>query len=331
MKTKKLLIALLALSMTSCTLEAKSEEIVSINKSELQSESQVQSEDVSIEESVEPSVDTSEQSTSEDQPSEEPSSEEIVISEEDSSEEIDETAVKIAALKQLAGQLDQNPNFTLNVEISENGGVVEKDKCEVNGSEYLFTDITNSERPVYTYHKLEEDGMVNKWRELVQGTGDYKNLREFYSNTVFDTGYFIAFGKYDAINYTLSALLDNYAESMSEQTYNEENVLFIDSVNFALNLEFAAQYYSKSELYKFTSFKSASYNDWTVSNFTILVTMENNEIQSFKIEYDCNVLMTSAGSSGIIDFILDTDWQQHKCMIFDNFGTTTVNKPAELQ
>ena len=305
MKINKLLIVLVALSLTACDVEVKPASSDNSEPSSINTTSQL----------VEPSSEANSEPV-------QPSSE--IIS---SVPQVDEKATKVEALTTLANTLDNNANYTIDVELKENNSVVEKDLCEVNGNEYLFTNIASNGNKTYTYHKLNENGTVNKYYELIQGKG-YSNHPEYYSNKIFDTGYFLAFGKYDCIDETLSSLLSSYSKDFSLKEVAGEKALFLAHISFKLDLQLARQYYATKG--SFSRFKKESYEDWVVDNYTIFVNVENDKVTSFKIEYDCNVLLTSYGNSGAVDFEVSSSWAQHVSLEFSKFGTTTVVKPEGI-
>ena len=332
MKINKLLLLLASFAIVGCTNDKTSENSVE-RKSEETSSQEISSEKISSSSEEASSKDdstvddatTDEDSTTEDKSTtddESTTDEEITISaisDVDSSSSESETVDVAKVLSSMMNSLDVNPNYTIDVEIRNGEQIEEKSRCEIDGNVFLNTYIGDGVN-YYTYHELNGN-VVKKYYELMAGSGKYKMRSEYFPSEVFDSGYFIAYSKYDVINDSLTSVLANNTFTTDAESYS----MMAEHIAFKLNLEMAMQNsYSMSG--RFDHFAQESYQDYVVDNFTITLTFDGDDVIGFEIDYDYKAMYSSYGNSGVVDFMF-TDELKHINLKFYDFDKTSVEKP----
>lgn len=324
MKINKLLLLLVSFAIVGCTndktsensTERKSEEVSS---QETPSEKTSSLEESSKDDSTVDDITTDEDSTTEDESTTDDEITISVISDIDSSSSENEIIDVAQTLSSMLNSLDVDPNYTIDVEIRNGEQIEEKSRCEIDGNIFLNTYIGNGVN-YYTYHVLNGN-VVKKYYELMAGSGKYTMRSEYFPSEVFDSGYFIAYSKYDVINDSLTNVLANNTFTTDAESCS----MMAEHIAFKLNLEMAMQNsYSMSG--KFDHFAKESYQDYVVDNFTITLTFDGNDVVGFEIDYDYKAMYSSYGNSGIVDFMF-TDELKHINLKFYDFDKTSVEKP----
>ena len=249
------------------------------------------------------------------------SSSSILSSAEESSST--EAGPSFADVLSYAEQLDASSNFTLNSQkdifysIGTSETITEKDL--VAGNEYLAQSGYSN---VYSYIDAET-GLNHSYYEDFPNKG-IKDHRSYWGKPYYTTAYFISGYNYAYMTMSLSAILED-GEGTFAETQVEGETAYVSAI--PIDLEFAREFYSKSDGYTFSYFVQAQYPDWALSHFTLLPTYEEGEIVSLKVTYEAKAIYAEYGNSGKVDYKIYDNQDFHWSFLFSDAGETTVVIP----
>ncbi len=332
-KTPYLISLLSSLALLSCTAGTPSaassptSELSSVSSSNSSSAAPSAS-NMPISSSEEPilpsSLEPMSSSMESDSPVESESSSESDSSAEESSSP--EAGPSFADVLSYAEQLDASSNFTLNCQkdifysIGTSETITEKDL--VAGNEYLAqSDYSN----VYSYIDAET-GLNHSYYEDFPNKG-IKDHRSYWGKPYYTTAYFISGYNYAYMTMSLSAMLLENEESFLETEVEGETAYVSQSVAIPIDMEFAREFYSKSDGYNFSYFVHEEYPDWPLNNFTLLPTYEEGEIVSLKVTYEAQAIYAEYGNSGKVDYKIYDNQEFHLSFLFADAGETAVVVP----